>query len=115
MKTIKLHHEEFIYLFMHGLHLSLTLIGNNKVYILPIFSNPMANWISPVINVRSMAYVASSCTGDFSEANSAMRSDMMAVGPRVMSLAVPRKQYINTPINAEYSPYYKQIQTRICE
>ena len=62
----------------------------------------------PVMKVSMIAYVASSCTGDFSEANSAMSRDMMAVGPRVMSLAVPRKQYMKTPINAEYKPYYKE-------
>lgn len=36
-------------------------------------------------------------------------SDMMAVGPRVMSLDVPRKMYTKLPMNAEYKPYYSNM------
>ena len=45
-----------------------------------------------------MAYVGSLNSGSssegglFAEANAAVRRDIMAVGPNVMSLAVPRKQ-----------------------
>ena len=44
----------------------------------------------PHINVRTMASVASPAIGDV--ANVAVIKDMMAVGPRVMSFAVPKMQ-----------------------
>ena len=37
-----------------------------------------------------------------------MSKDIIAVGPRVMSLDVPRNVYTNTPINAAYRPYCKK-------
>lgn len=61
----------------------------------------MTTCMSPDINVSTIAYVASSCTGDRSEANSATRRDMIAVGPSVMSLDVPKKQYKKPPTKAE--------------
>lgn len=50
-----------------------------------------------------MAYVASSSIGEVAKV--AVMRDMMAVGPSVMSLAVPRKQYTKHPMKAEYKPY----------
>ncbi len=44
----------------------------------------------PQNRVNTMAMVASSSQKDFP--NSAVMRDMMAVGPRVMSLAVPKIQ-----------------------
>lgn len=52
----------------------------------------MAICAKPQTNVNMMAYVGSWWTGDFSEANSATRRDMMAVGPIVISFDVPNKQ-----------------------
>lgn len=59
--------------------------------------------MNPEMRVRTMAYVASSLTGD--KANVDVMSDMMAVGPSVMSFDVPKKQYTKHPMKAEYKPY----------
>ena len=59
--------------------------------------------MTPQKNVRSRAYVGSPFTGDVAKA--AVIRDMIAVGPRVMSLEVPSSAYTKGPINAEYRPY----------
>lgn len=57
-----------------------------------------------------MAYVASSSIGEVAKV--AVMRDMMAVGPSVMSLAVPRKQYTKHPMKAEYKPYWREIKQK---
>lgn len=66
----------------------------------------MASWIKPQNRVNTMAMVGSFSTVD--AANVFVSRDMMAVGPSVMSLAVPINMYTKQPINAEYRPYCKQ-------
>ena len=55
--------------------------------------------MTPQKTVRSRAYVGSPFTGDVAKA--AVIRDMIAVGPRVMSLEVPSSAYTKGPINAE--------------
>ena len=40
-------------------------------------------------------------------AYSAVKSDIIAVGPTVTSLQLPKIMYIKHPINAEWRPYWK--------
>ena len=61
--------------------------------------------MNPVTNDNKMASEASLATGG--EANVATIKDMIAVGPRVMSLEVPSTVYTKQPIKEEYSPYWK--------
>ena len=51
---------------------------------------PISNCIMPVKRHSAIAYVGSKAMGD--EAKAAVIKDIMAVGPSVMSFAVPRKQ-----------------------
>ena len=39
---------------------------------------------------------------------SAVIKDIMAVGPTVMSLELPKMQYMKQPMKAEYNPYWKK-------
>lgn len=55
----------------------------------------MASWIQPERKARSTAW-----TGSW-EAYEDTSRDMMAVGPSVTSLAVPRKQYTKQPMKEE--------------
>jgi len=57
---------------------------------LPMCSIPMTSCIMPPIKLSSMAYDASLSIGELP--NSAVNSDMMAVGPRVISLDVPKNK-----------------------
>lgn len=61
----------------------------------PNLSSAMVAWMSPVSRVSSTALLGCpSTTGKHSR-------DMMAVGPRVMSLEVPRRVYMKPPMKAE--------------
>ena len=62
--------------------------------------SPMDSKITPVNNVKATTNCGSS---GLPYADTI--SDIIAVGPSVMSLLVPRKQYTKQPRNAEYSPY----------
>lgn len=72
----------------------------------PKLRRPSKSCTQPVMRQRTMAYVASSSIGEVAKV--AVMRDMMAVGPSVMSLAVPRKQYTKHPMKAEYKPYCKK-------
>lgn len=84
-------------------HLHKSVMVITPIIYVPSENSPIMTWKNPHARVRMMAYVGSPCIGDVPKA--AVIRDMMAVGPNVMSLDVPRKQYTKHPINAEYSPY----------
>lgn len=69
----------------------------------------MASSMTPEISVRMMAIVGSFSpdgnVGAMSVPKVAVIKDMIAVGPRVISLDVPKKTYTKQPMNAEYNPY----------
>lgn len=69
----------------------------------PSFKTPSVNWMIPQKRHKMMANVGSSAIGV--AANAAVIRDMSAVGPRVISLEVPRKMYRKQPMKAEYNPY----------
>ena len=60
---------------------------------------PNSEIITPHMKARRMAYSTPKT------AYSAVKIDMIAVGPTVTSLLLPNIIYIKQPINAEYKPY----------
>jgi len=61
-----------------------------------------------------MAFLTFIATGLFTlVAFDAVSSDIIAVGPRVTSLDVPKMVYTKQPMNAEYRPYCVQRNTII--
>lgn len=87
----------------------LDMYGHKMV---PKLRRPNKSCTQPVMRQRTMAYVASSSIGEVAKV--AVMRDMMAVGPSVMSLAVPRKQYTKHPMKAEYKPYCKEKKNENC-
>ena len=67
-----------------------TNIHNDQNSDLPNENRPITNWKIPVNSASTTAYVGSLSMGDTPKA--AVMRDMMAVGPRVMSLEVPMRQ-----------------------
>ncbi|CAN7950098.1 unnamed protein product [Ixodes pacificus] len=60
-------------------------------------------WMMPERKVRMTAYVGPPCF-----TYSAVMMDMMAVGPIVRSLQLPKMAYMKPPMNAVYRPYWKK-------
>ncbi len=60
----------------------------------------MANWMRPEKNAKKMAYETSVVPSEPTACDDTI-SDMIAVGPRVMSLAVPSSMYTSKPMNEE--------------
>jgi len=69
---------------------------------LPSLSNPIRNMIHPT---RKHNRTAKSGLSSFWATKGFVKIPMMAVGPIVISLQVPRKIYTKQLINDEYSPY----------
>ena len=65
----------------------------------PSLSIPRTRIIMPLKNARSTAKSGPFCTYD------AVIRAIIAVGPTVISLELPKIRYMKHPINAEYSPY----------
>ena len=71
---------------------------------LPKWNIPINVWTTPQANDKKTAYVGSPIPlGEV--ANAAVIKDIMAVGPSVISLEVPKIVYIKQPMKAEYNPY----------
>ena len=64
---------------------------------------PNNDIITPHMKARRIAY--SNPLIEYS----AVKMDIIAVGPTVTSLLLPNIKYMKHPINAEYSPYYKML------
>lgn len=69
--------------------------------VLPRWRSPIANWMQPERKARRMAKAGSW------NAQEDTNRDMMAVGPSVTSLEVPKRQQMKQPMKEEYRPYCK--------
>ena len=85
----------------------------NQPHYSPRFSIPIRNCTNPLSKVKATAFLTFISTGWFTlVAFDAVSSDIMAVGPRVISLDVPNMVYTKHPMNAEYRPYCTREQKK---
>ena len=75
----------------------------------PNFRIPKRKMTMPVVKANNVASSGGVVAPDPCPvaAYSAVIKDIMAVGPTVMSLELPKMQYTKPPMKAEYRPYYK--------
>lgn len=73
----------------------------------PNFSTPKRKTTMPVVKANKMANSGGVWSAPCPFAYSAVIRDMMAVGPTVMSLELPKMQYTKPPMKAEYRPYWR--------
>ena len=73
----------------------------------PNLSTPKRKTTMPVVKANKIANSGGVCSAPCAFAYSAVIRDMMAVGPTVMSLELPKMQYTKPPMKAEYRPYWE--------